>query len=479
MATLVASTLLTWGATGVSLAGAAQPRPRPASVNAQSSGSHTFAETGITVSGNFWSAWQGGRSYQDSLYINGLPITAMRDEISPTDGKVYLTQWFERARFESHPQNAPPNNVEFGLLGVAAAQGQQGSAPFQQVANPGGGAQWFSQTGHTLGDSSEGGQAIASFWTRLGGLQQFGYPLSQPFMEVSKDDGKSYLVQYFERQRFEYHPENKGTQYEVLLGRLGAEQVKSATFPKSGLVTLASGFGSPDDLTVTAAGEVIFGDFGNQALNILTPGSGAPRAIATGFQDPEGILEAQDGFLIVAEQVTNRIIQVDPKTGAKKTLRQLVNNTGQEGVDGMGLDPATGDILIPDSPYGRLLRMSRDGSSLQTIATGFVRPTGAAVEPAGTIVVADEFGNAVYRVHKDGSHTLLATIFQPDDVVVGSDGSIYINSLGGEIARIDPSTGKLTQLASGLILPHGLWVFGNRLFIAEAGRNRILELFLQ
>jgi len=43
---------------------------------------------------------------------------------------------------------------------------------------------------------------------------------------VSKDDGKSYLVQYFQRQRFEYHPENKGTRFEVLLGRLGAEQVK-------------------------------------------------------------------------------------------------------------------------------------------------------------------------------------------------------------------------------------------------------------
>jgi len=478
LAALLASTLLVWINPGVSLAGVGQPRLAPASVDAQASSSHTFADTGIMVSGNFWSAWQGGRSYQDSLYINGLPITAMRDEISPTDGKVYLTQWFERARFESHPQNAPPNNVEFGLLGVTAAQGEQGSAPFQQVPNPGGGAQWFSQTGHTLGDSSEGGQAIASFWTRLGGLQQFGYPLSQPFMEVSKDDGKSYLVQYFERQRFEYHPENKGTQYEVLLGRLGAEQVTSATFPKTGLVTLASGFGSPDDLTVTPAGDIIFGDFGNQSLNILTPG-GAPHPIATGFQDPEGIIVAQDGFLIVSEQTTNRILQVDPKTGAKKVLRQLVNNTGQDGVDGLALDPATGDILIPDSPNGRLLRMSRDGSSLQTIATGFVRPAGAAVESTGTILVADEFGNAVYRLHKDGSRTRLASIFQPDDVVVSSDGSIYTNSLGGEIARIDSSTGKLTQLASGLNLPHGLWVFGNRLFIAEAGRNRILELFLQ
>lgn len=189
--------------------------------------SYIFKETGITVSGAFWTAWKGSRSYEESLYINGLPITALRDEVSPTDGKTYRAQWFERARFESHPQNAPPNDVLLGLLGVAAAQGRQTEAAFKAIANPGGGLQWFSQTGHTLGDNSEGGKAIAAFWTRLGGLSQFGYPLSQPFRERSKDDGKTYLVQYFERQRFEYHPENRGTRFEVLLGRLGAEQVRN------------------------------------------------------------------------------------------------------------------------------------------------------------------------------------------------------------------------------------------------------------
>lgn len=204
-------------------ASSAQATATPAS---SGTGSYTFKQTGITVSGDFWTAWLGGRSFADSLYINGLPITAARDEVSPTDGKTYKTQWFERARIEYHPENAAPNNMLFGLLGTAAAQGKQSQAAFKQVSNPGGGATWFSQTGHTLGNSSAGGQAIAAAWTRLGGLKQFGYPISQPFTEVSKDDGKTYLVQYFERQRFEYHPENKGTAYEVLLGRLGAEQVK-------------------------------------------------------------------------------------------------------------------------------------------------------------------------------------------------------------------------------------------------------------
>jgi hypothetical protein len=65
-----------------------------------------------------------------------------------------------------------------------------------------------------------------AFWERSGGVSQFGYPISQPFLELSKDDGKTYLVQYFQRARLEYHPENMGTRFEVLLGRLGAEQVK-------------------------------------------------------------------------------------------------------------------------------------------------------------------------------------------------------------------------------------------------------------
>jgi hypothetical protein len=188
--------------------------------------SYTFPETGFAVSGRIWQAWLGGRQYDYSLYINGYPISELRSETSPTDGKIYQTQWFERARFELHPENAAPFDVLLGLLGVAAAQGRESEAPFQPVDMPEDFVPWFPETRHTLGDSSEGGQAISQWWIRLGGLPQFGYPISQPFREISREDGKEYLVQYFERQRFEYHPEKKGTEYEVLLGRLGAEQMK-------------------------------------------------------------------------------------------------------------------------------------------------------------------------------------------------------------------------------------------------------------
>ena len=51
----------------------------------------------------------------------------------------------------------------------------------------------------------------------------FGYPLSEEVQEKNAADGRTYTVQYLERNRLEYHPEYKGTENEVLLGLLGTE----------------------------------------------------------------------------------------------------------------------------------------------------------------------------------------------------------------------------------------------------------------
>jgi peptide/nickel transport system substrate-binding protein len=165
--------------------------------------------------------WEAQKDFNTSLYINGFPITNKHAEVNFDDGKTYQTQWFERARFEEHPENQKPYDVLLGRLGAYAAEGRT-DAPFKAVAKPATGT-WFQETKHTISG------AIARYWNQYGGLAQFGFPLSEQFTEVSRDDpSKSYTVQYFERQRFELHPENAGTQFEVLLGRLGAEQMTQA-----------------------------------------------------------------------------------------------------------------------------------------------------------------------------------------------------------------------------------------------------------
>ena len=42
------------------------------------------------------------------------------------------------------------------------------------------------------------------YWNANGGLAIFGFPISEEF----QDPGSGLTVQYFQRQRFEWHPEN-------------------------------------------------------------------------------------------------------------------------------------------------------------------------------------------------------------------------------------------------------------------------------
>src|SRR5690606_40578661 len=51
-----------------------------------------------------------------------------------------------------------------------------------------------------------------------GAVHVFGFPISEEFEEGG------YNVQYFERARMEWHPENAGTPYVVLLGHLGRSE---------------------------------------------------------------------------------------------------------------------------------------------------------------------------------------------------------------------------------------------------------------
>lgn len=91
-------------------------------------------------------------------------------------------------------------------------------APFPDTAT----YRYFAQTKHSLGNG------FKAFWDAHGGLAVFGYPLTEEY-DTFTDTGR-YTVQYFEREWFEYHPEFKGTPYEVELGLLG---VQAATGPYS------------------------------------------------------------------------------------------------------------------------------------------------------------------------------------------------------------------------------------------------------
>ncbi|GAB4208823.1 MAG: hypothetical protein OHK0022_38920 [Roseiflexaceae bacterium] len=184
-------------------------------------GSLFYPITGHSISPLFLPYW----ARNGGLAQFGYPRTPAFREVNPADGRIYTVQYFERNRFEYHPeQRGTPYEVLLGLLGNQQTEARRAAdeAPFRPIRSAGQpDVRFFPETGHTLAGP------FLDYWQRNGGLAIYGYPISQPFEEVNAEDGKTYVVQYFERNRFEYHPENQGTPYEVLLGLLGNTLLRS------------------------------------------------------------------------------------------------------------------------------------------------------------------------------------------------------------------------------------------------------------
>lgn len=173
-----------------------------------------FPESGHSLGAPFKSYWEA----RGGLAQFGYPLTEPFTEVSVEDGRPYTVQYFERARFEHHPENQAPHNVLLGHLGRAFHPADV-AAP--RLPN----SRYFAETGHNLGGP------FRAYWERHGGLAQFGLPLTEEVREVSPTDGKVYTVQYFERARFEHHPENSAP-YDVLLGHLGRQLLDLRTAPR-------------------------------------------------------------------------------------------------------------------------------------------------------------------------------------------------------------------------------------------------------
>jgi sortase (surface protein transpeptidase) len=180
-----------------------------------------FRETGYCIAGPIRAYWErnGG------LMVFGLPITPQ--QVQPIEGQPTEVQWFERSRLELHPENAPPYDVLLGRMGedrLKRLRRDWKKFP-RAVAAPE--CRAF-ETGHAVcGDFLAAWQANGLSFdddpavSEAESLALFGMPISDPQPE-RLSDGSTYTVQWFERARFEAHPENPPP-YNVLLGLLGRE----------------------------------------------------------------------------------------------------------------------------------------------------------------------------------------------------------------------------------------------------------------
>jgi sugar lactone lactonase YvrE len=236
-------------------------------------------------------------------------------------------------------------------------------------------------------------------------------------------------------------------------------------------------------MTFDLQGHILFSDFYNGTVSRLNA-NGSVSVLLRGIAGPEGLVVLPNGTLIIAEQRTNRILTLAPGAPSPTVLRALPGMPStancKDGVDGIALDPVTNTIIVPDSPTGKVYRMSLDGKSLTLLASGIVRPVGAAVDTRGNIYVADECGSALWRIPPQGAPTRMGGFGMLDDVAFDSHGNILVTDLAGAIhalIRVNWTTGKRETLASrGFIEPQGLLVDSHDdIFVSDDYANIIVE----
>jgi sugar lactone lactonase YvrE len=238
---------------------------------------------------------------------------------------------------------------------------------------------------------------------------------------------------------------------------------------------------APDDLAFDNNGRLLFSDIKTGAVSILNP-DGSVERVAGGMSAPEGIVVQADGRILVGEQGRNRVVAIDPQSHAVTQWHAFPNRTGRDGLDGIGpvlpskdaqgnLLPTADNIIVPDSPNGVVWRVTADGKTATQIASGMVRPVGAAVDAAGRIFVADE-GGALWVL--DPTRHRFATLPTPDDVLVGRAGHIFVNTLGDNAIHELDGQGHRVGVITGIQQPQGIALDGaDNLYYTEFNTGRI------
>jgi Cu-Zn family superoxide dismutase len=309
-----------------------------------------FPETGHNVCGQILAAWRAnglefdgrsGKSEAESLALFGLPLS---DEQTETiEGKEYTVQQFERARFELHPENAPPYDVLLGRLGAEVRNGSRryvlpGNAVFPEgvAYQPSAGAYFVSST--TDGTIFRG---------------NLGEPAATVFLPPGSD-GRTTAVGLKVDERGRLFVAGGGT------GQMFVYDIASG-----GLLGKVNNGKSPtfvNDVAVTSAGDAYFTDSMNPILYKVSADANGQYTLENWLDFTGTALVYQQGFNlngIAASDDGKYLIVVQSNTG--KLFRIEVANKAVVEINLGGATVTAGDGILLN---GRTLYVSRNQQGL-------------------------------------------------------------------------------------------------------------------
>jgi sugar lactone lactonase YvrE len=281
-------------------------------------------------------------------------------------------------------------------------------------------------------------------------------------------------------------------------------------------------FRHPYDIAVAPGGGGLYvadmGEFASGSAPVadgriirVDPATGIQTPVSTGGElvDPAGVAVAPDGFLLVVENVgvggdprnpsTQRpaVIRVNPRTGAQSVLARgapmcypfgiavdrqggiFVSDFGnlvENGVIVASCDPTGGGVIRVDPSSGQQRWLSFNSVEF---GSTFLGPVGLAVEPNGTVLVANQRSSAAAVTAVNPVTSVQQTVTpnsspsdsfeQPQRVALAPDGNLVVsdyalNTLEGGLVSVVRSTGEARILRSGALFnnPLGLAIVVNR-----------------
>jgi DNA-binding beta-propeller fold protein YncE len=243
----------------------------------------------------------------------------------------------------------------------------------------------------------------------------------------------------------------------------------------------------------------------------VDPATGAQALVSGGGElvDPAGVAVAPDGSLLVVENVglngnprdpANRrpaVIRINPATGVQSVVARgepmcypfgiavdrqgsiLVSDFGElveNGVPTVTCEPTGGGVIRVNPSSGQQEWLSYNSAAF---GSTFLGPVGVAVEPNGTVLVANQRSaeaavtavNPATRVQQPVTPNSSPTdsFEQPQRVAVAPDGNLVVsdyalNTLEGGLVSVVRGTGEARILRSGPLFnnPLGLAIVVNR-----------------
>jgi len=230
---------------------------------------------------------------------------------------------------------------------------------------------------------------------------------------------------------------------------------------------------SPDDVAIDPAGRLwVTAREVNLLISVNADGSGVTSQSVAG--GPEGIAINASGMYVV-QQNLNAIAAITP---TRHALITFPNRTANAGTDGIGSDPATQRLLVPDSPTGQLFAVPLTGPPTpQLIAGNLGRPVAATTDSAGDIIVASESAPGLTVLTPAGSRHTLGHFANLDEVVAFA-GLLYVTDLDHhDVVAVDPLSGVSVPIAVNLPAPQGLAVTSTGdLEIVDATTNMLYSM---